>query len=184
MKLSFVVPGDKLRLLEDVTFTKGNKYDLIFGQWESLSKGTVLQVSQVYIRKSGWFDSSLTFKIVDGPDVKRASQAKYDYLRGYYERLVKDCNEVLNDLDNNNADFYVEKWSGMGLTTSLEREYHKGDYKKFINTPRARNHRDQIKETIYRHGKIIDKLKLSKVSDVIRIPIKDIEKWEVEVERK
>jgi hypothetical protein len=177
MKLSFIIPGDKIRLLEDVTFAKGNSYDPIFGQWESLSKGTVLQVSRVYIRKSGWFDSSLTFKIVEGPDVMRASLAKYDYLRSYYEELIKACKNILVDLDSHCADFYVETW----IDTKFVREYHTGSYEKFINTLRARNHRSQLKETISRYQKIIDGLKSSKVSEVIRILIKDIQNWEVEI---
>src|SRR5690349_3321196 len=77
MKIVFVIPGTKIKLLEDTTTSVpvSYRYDTTVDKY-CLQKGDELKVSQVYIRKNGWFASSLTFKPVGGPIIDRISKNK------------------------------------------------------------------------------------------------------------
>lgn len=109
MKLNFILPGDKITLLSDgrvasnekILFPSATNY---FDATGFVPKGTELVVSQVYIRKGGWYESSLTFKVKNKELHKTIKEMDEDSNKRLQE---KHLSERVEDYNNNFANIDV-----------------------------------------------------------------------------
>lgn len=76
MKLSFLLPKDKIKLLKSGTLahtletSKQYAYqfeDVKKSGLTEIPKGSILTVSQIYLRNRGWFENGITFKLNTDP---------------------------------------------------------------------------------------------------------------------
>jgi hypothetical protein len=202
MKLSFIVPKDQIKLLEDgvISNVKGT-YHPHFEGWKFVPKDTVLEVSQVYIRNDGWFHSSLTFKPVSGPGFDLAINGDFEDKKRRLIENIRYYKEEIKKLDDHDADWSYTN----GTWDNPKVVYKKGTFDEYVewqnNIDRRSyypsdhlnivrgwgQHRDDVKKSIEKEEKYLSLLKPSKPSkafqQVIRIPLEDVEKWEVEIIR-
>jgi len=185
-KLNFVIPGDKIKLISGVKLIdKRGDYS-----WEekvkSLPAGTVLEVSQVYIRKNGWFDSSLTFRIIEGPGLDIAIDAVFKQETKRLKEKIKTSKVLLQRYKKDRADWYAIP-SIEGIRSSEKQIPYIGsyqDYKEFEKKDGwtyLTKHKEDIEKEIYISKQAIDNQKRPKISgqEVIRVPLIEIQKWNV-----
>jgi hypothetical protein len=197
MRIFFVVPGDRVELLEDTKFVDTGWSEV---KMETIPKGTVLEVSQVYIRNHGYFLSSLTFKFSGGPGydlfIQSENNRKLQALKDTHEHLLKE----IKDLDDHDADFhYIEHTSGGRRIDTPYRPpetlYKKGtfaEYEAFIEFRPSRGyisysyHKTQLQDLVEKAGHAVNTFKPKteipkNFCRVIRVPLAEIEKWEIKL---
>jgi hypothetical protein len=186
MRLFFVVPGDRVELLEDTKFVDtGWKVKM-----EAIPKGTILEVSQVYIRNHGYFQSSLTFKFSCGPGydlfIQSENNRKLQALKDNHEHLLKE----IKDLDDHDADY---DYTQSPHSQNNQRLYKKGtfaEYEAFIEFRPSRGyisysyHKTQLQDLVEKAGHAVNTFKPKteipkNFRCVIRVPLAEIEKWEI-----
>ena len=186
MKLKFVVPGEQLKMLEDVKFvdTGWNKMNI-----DVIPKDTILQISQVYIRnKDGYYQSSLSFKFVSGPGYEKFLKSENDKKLAELQEDYSKLKEQFEDLEKHDAD-----WEFTNHQSWDERKptYHKGtidDYRKFMDkhygsfSYHKSTYEEMAKKALEKVNKFKPKDKISSnFCRVFRVPLAEIEKWEVEL---
>lgn len=186
MKLFFVVPGDQIKLLEEVKFIDAgwNKMDI-----DVIPKDTVLQISQVYIRNKGWYESNLSFKFVSGPGYDLFLKSENDQaLKGLVKRFDEFQAEI-KDLEDHNADYRFEdhrcNWDKRVW------EYKKGTverYNKFLNSHRGSYsyHKIHLQVMANKAENAVKNFKPRKAipenfCPVFRVPLPEVEKWNIEL---
>jgi hypothetical protein len=207
MKLFFVIPGDRVELLEDTKFMDSGWSDI---KMDIIPKGTVLEISQVYIRNHGYYQSNISFKFADGPGydlfVQSENNRKLQALKDTHERLLKE----IKDLDDHDADFtYIDHAKKRGrpvdsIFTSWEASetiYKKATFDEYVSFTAARPYRTNgyISYTYHKDTllELAAKARLAVLNfkpkvrvpknfcRVFRVPLQEIEKWEIKlVDRK
>ena len=185
MKLVFIEPKDKIELLEDGLISK---FDRNFS-FKKIPKGSLLEVSQVYIRNKGHYPSSITFKVISGPLVTKLvasiKSKKVIYLESYLQYLK----EEISILESNNSNFSYAKNNGKVYYASGSED----DWVTFhpVGTLWKSYHIDHLRRDYLRKEKKIRTLKKNSsesksktTNKVIRILISDIKKWNVKLKKK
>jgi hypothetical protein len=191
MKLKFVVPGEQIKMLEDVKFvdTGWSKMDI-----DTIPKDTVLQINQVYIRNNGYFQSSLTFKFISGLGfdkfLKFENDKKLKQLTDNYNNLQTQ----IDDLNKHDADWnYNPPWSERKRIPLSESKpiYKKGtleEYQKFLFDKEGAfsYHKSTYMGMLEKAAIAIANFKpkttiSAHFCPVFRVPLAEIENWEIEL---
>ena len=100
MKIKFIIPGDRMKINEPMKITNEcglNKWGP-FNAIDSIPAGTVLEVSQMYIRKNGWFKNSITFKIIESPELEKIIEAESSSEQERIQGRISDIVRQLEDM--------------------------------------------------------------------------------------
>jgi len=213
MKIVFVIPGTKVKVLEDTDSVVLNLSRTPNTEGYKLKKGDELKVSQVYIRKNGWFQSSLTFKAVAGPIMDYISDYVLTTNKANHESRIKELEMQLQLLDSFGTDteWYLklnfQAWAQYGqipkstitekhgtnkttvkaLRALYETEksgtYYSGMYHGRYSESKFYIRTDINKELAALKKKLSKPPKQGKMAVTFRVSLKEIESWEVEIER-
>lgn len=183
MKLMFLVPNDEIKLLEHGVRTPTEQQFDFLDRWSFIPKDTVLRVSQVYIRKSGWFDSSLTFKILSGPGFEKYKIEWRESLMKSTINRIDMFQKELNDLIEHDAFFYYtlkrENFKIKHYCKSIESGQPDGLMVKLhsMDRPWYENEINILKINLEK----IKTMQPGNLTRVIRVLLTDIIKWDVEI---
>ena len=183
MKLSFIVPGDILCVLKDTnsTFIE-ERWGMQCMNGYKLRAGDQLKVSQVYIRKNGYFQSSLSFKLLGGPCLEHYQEARYQFENKARLDEIKTLEEILQLLDDHGSKFCTKYYpydKPMEIVFHSTKEAmcasraYSGSYIWYEYDTVARRIAD-LKTNIPKRDK--------KAVEVFRAALSSIEEWDVEVE--
>lgn len=180
MKLIFIKPKDKIELLKDGLMSKSDEYH----SFKKIPKGSILEVSQVYIRNRGWYPSSITFKVLSGSLLNKILSSQKSREIAYLEKLIRGLKEEISLLESKRADFSYYKKRG----NILYRKGSEEDWQNFrcFGLLWKSFHIDNLRRDVINKEKQIQSLKKKKIKNktsnqVIRVLVPDIEKWDVKL---
>lgn len=197
MKLQFLIPEDRITMLQDITIKStgygSDKYEL--------KVGDVLEVSQIYIRKGGWYESSITFKPISGNVLQRKLESRAKEIQkyiGHYRKQLKSQMKQLAELESGTLlgthhktlyidSHYQSHFRGV-CPVQVMGPVDTNRFKPYIYTQAIIDQEIQyLKDRIAEQEREIancqrDQLK-KKTTEVIRILLSDVEQFDVDITR-